>query len=66
MTQTQRILRHLMKGYAVTPLDALHRFQCMRLGARIWELRREGYRIDRQIVRRGKKHWARYELARSA
>jgi hypothetical protein len=64
--QTTRILRHMKKGYAVTPLDALHRFGCFRLGARIWELRRDGYRINKQIVKRNGKHWARYVMARSA
>ena len=66
MSQTQRILRHLKKGRPITPLEALQRFGCFRLGARIWELRRDGHRIERQMVRRNGKHWARYVMARSA
>lgn len=29
----------LLNGERLTPLDALHRFGCFRLGARIWDLR---------------------------
>lgn len=63
MTQTERILVHLKKGRPISPLQALRRFGCLRLGARIWDLRRDGYRIDRKMVRRGKKHWAEYRMA---
>jgi Helix-turn-helix domain len=38
-SQTQRILAYLKKGRAITPLQALAKFQCFRLGARIWDIR---------------------------
>ena len=38
-TQTDRIQRYLEDFGSITPLDALREFGCMRLGARIWELR---------------------------
>ena len=66
MSQTQRILRHLKKGRSISPLQALRMYGSLRLGARIYDLRREGHRIERQMVRRNGKHWARYTLARSA
>jgi len=50
-TQAGRILAHLKTGATLTPLDALHKFGCFRLGARILELRRMGYRIETQYKR---------------
>lgn len=40
-TQTDRIQRYLEDFGSITPLDALREFGCMRLGARIWELRNQ-------------------------
>lgn len=63
-TQAGQILEYLKAGNAITPIDALNKFGCFRLGARIWDLKREGHRIEKEIVRDGDKHWARYMLAR--
>ena len=38
-SQSAQIKAALMAGETLTPLDALRRFGCFRLGARIWELR---------------------------
>jgi Helix-turn-helix domain len=43
--QAQLILEALQAGEAITPLDALNRFSCFRLGARIYDLRKKGYDI---------------------
>ena len=40
-SQTARIKAALLAGEKLTPMDALRRFGCSRLGARIWELRNE-------------------------
>ncbi len=45
MSQSIQILRHLAAGNSITPLEALRRFGCMRLGARIWELKRQRWPI---------------------
>lgn len=60
--QNSLILNMLKKG-PVTPMDALKHAQCMRLGARIWDLRQMGHQIDREWyeTRSGKKV-ARYYL----
>lgn len=50
MTQTTLILDHLKAHHSITPLDALRLYGCMRLGARIWELKRMGHRIRSEIV----------------
>ena len=60
MTQKALILKHLLRGMSLTPLEALNRFGCFRLGARIYDLRREGYTIDRTIDK--KRHFAVYKL----
>lgn len=62
-TQRDRILCYLCTGRPLTPLMALRRFGCMRLGARIWELKREGHRIEAERVRRGGAVVAQYRLA---
>lgn len=38
-SQSAQIKAALLRGETLTPLDALRRFGCFRLGARIWELR---------------------------
>lgn len=40
-SQSAQIKAALLAGETLTPLDALKRFGCFRLGARIWELRNE-------------------------
>jgi hypothetical protein len=45
LSQTDQILAHLEAGNTITPLDALAKFHCFRLAARINELREAGYKI---------------------
>lgn len=71
MTQTQKILRYLNECGSITPLDAMREFSCMRLGARIWDLRRAGYQIDRRMESSKNRYgervsYARYTLKESA
>ena len=49
-TQRQKILEYLQAGGKLTPIDALGLFGCYRLGARVYELKCEGYIIDREMV----------------
>ena len=56
-TQNKRIEAYLMSGRTLTPLDALHEFNCFRLSARIWDLRKRGLDIEsrrRKITSDGK------------
>ena len=64
MTQNKQILLDLMAGKTITPLDALKRYGCFRLGARIWELRRNGHSIKRRFVTKGGKTYAAYSMER--
>lgn len=71
MTQTQKILRYLNECGSITPLDAMREFSCMRLAARIGDLRRAGYQIESKIESRKNSYgervsYARYTLKESA
>lgn len=49
VTQCNQILAHLRHS-PITPLEALSLFGCFRLGARIFDLREQGYDITTEIV----------------
>jgi len=68
-TQCDQILAHLSAGKPITPLQALNEYGCMRLGARIYDLRKTGYTINSQKIevtdRDGKKCFvAEYSMPR--
>lgn len=48
MTQKERIKKYLDDFGSITPLEALRDLGIMRLGARIWELKRDGEPIIRE------------------
>lgn len=50
MTQTERIYEYLKEYGSITALEALRDLGIMRLGARIFELRAEGYPIRSDMV----------------
>lgn len=56
MHQSLEILNHLKDNGSITPLEALQRYGCMRLGARIFELRQKGYSIKTEISESSKKY----------
>lgn len=66
MTQNEQILAALRAG-PLTPLQALDRFGCFRLAARIGELRQSGHDIRKVLIdtREGKRI-ARYWLLKEA
>lgn len=49
-TQLNRILAHLLEHETITPLEALSEYGCYRLGARIADLRKQGYDIETKIT----------------
>jgi len=62
MSQTDRILAHLQRE-PITPLQALRLYGCLRLGARILDLRSKGYAISTDMIEvSGKKRVAKYSL----
>jgi len=60
--QTSSILKSLEKGQKITPLNALEKFGCFRLSARINDLRNEGHHIVTKIVKKDGKRFAQYSL----
>jgi hypothetical protein len=62
-SQHDAILAALKRGSRITPLNALRDYGCMRLAARIDDLRNEGYQIDTRIESANGKRFASYKLA---
>lgn len=62
-TQAAVILDYLSAGKELTALDALERFGCFRLAARIHELRKDGWEIEEKTVTGSNgKRYASYHL----
>lgn len=66
--QKDLILAYIIEHGSITPLEAERHIGCMRLGARIWDLRNDGYNIVSEIVEvetrnGGKARVARYRMA---
>ena len=56
----------LLRGYGITPLQALEKWGCMRLSARIKELRDAGFPIVTEVAKQNGKTFARYRMAKAA
>jgi len=63
-SQNKAILKHLKAGKSLTPLDALLRFGCMRLAARIYYLKQEGHIIKDIRVKFKGSYVKRYSMGR--
>lgn len=68
MSQTKQILHHMERYGSITALEAMQEYGCMRLGARVWDLRQDGHRILREMVEGRNRfgdatRFARYRLA---
>lgn len=64
MTQNKAILDYLEQGHPLTALEALEKFQCLRLASRVDDLKRQGHDILSQKVEHKGKWWAKYFLYR--
>lgn len=62
MTQNEQIKKYLEEGHTLTSIEAIQKFHCARLAARIKDLRREGIPIETITERRNGKSWARYRI----
>lgn len=61
-TQTELIRRHILKHNSITPMEALKHYGCMRLAARIRDLRNEGFSVLSTRVQRNGKTFAKYVM----
>lgn len=63
LSQRQAVLAWLETGRPLTPMQALYEFGCFRLGARVEELRRQGWNVITEMVEVGRrKRVASYRL----
>jgi biotin operon repressor len=60
-TQKELIRRHLIRQ-PISPLEALEKYGCFRLAARIAELREDGLDIETVHTKKNGKHFATYRL----
>lgn len=65
--QEKNILEWLQLGHTLTPLEALQKFGCLRLSARIYDLRDKGHDVitfrEKSVDKNGReKIFARYAL----
>lgn len=49
-TQKEMILRFMQENGSITQMQAAEEFGCWRLGARIWDLKADGYQIQKDTV----------------
>ena len=49
MTDKEQVLSYLKAHGSISPLEALAEFGCYRLGARVFDLRRDGHSIETHI-----------------
>lgn len=49
-SQNKRILEHLLKGRELTAFQALEKFSCLRLAARINDIRNMGFDVKSKMV----------------
>lgn len=49
-SQTDLILEWMLAGHTITPLEALEKFKCFRLGARIADIKARGYLVYSEFV----------------
>lgn len=67
MTQAEKVLQYMKDYGSITPIEAADEFGCMRLAARIADLKEDGVKIKREMVSRKNRYgetvsFARYRL----
>lgn len=65
--QCKKILQYMQDCGSITPVDAIREFSCLRLGARIFDLKKAGYAISTVLETSTNKYgdpvrYARYTL----
>lgn len=66
-SQNTQVLEYLQTGKSLSPLEAMEKLNILRLGARVRDLRLQGFQITTTMEwsRDGLKRWARYSLSLS-
>lgn len=63
MSHEKQIFNHLKSGKSITAIEALSLYGCLRLAARIEEIRNDGFPVQSKIISQNGKRFARYSLA---
>jgi hypothetical protein len=61
--QSLMIMKYLATGKPLTALQALNKFGCFRLAARIHEMRSEGLAINEKAINKNGKRFSQYQIA---
>ena len=61
MTQTEWVLKEGKRKW-ITPLDAYLGCGCLRLAARILDLKRDGHTVSKKMIYKNGKHFAAYKV----
>ena len=63
-TQNEAIIKHLKAGNSITALDALRQFNCLRLAARISDIKQRGYDVQSKWIVKKNKKYKQYSFGR--
>jgi hypothetical protein len=61
--QSLQIMKYLATGKPITAIQALNKFGCFRLAARIHEMRSEGLAINEKTINKNGKRFSQYQIA---
>lgn len=64
-SQNEMVKRHLESGKSLSPLEALESYGIFRLGARCYDLKKQGVPIVTEMVTKNGKRFASYRLEKS-
>lgn len=67
LTQIERIATHLLKGNTLTPIQALRKFDCFRLAAVIYKLKKQladNLTIQTEMIEHNGKRFAQYSVVK--
>lgn len=62
VSQCNSILEYMQDNGSITPMEALEHIGCFRLSARIHNLRKSGWIIETNSIKRNGKRFAKYIL----
>lgn len=69
-TQCSRLIRYMQDCGSITQMEAIQELGIMRLASRISELRKNGYEIEKRMIKGKNRYgesvsWASYSLAKA-
>jgi ribosomal protein S8 len=64
ITKKDKVLDHLKTYGTITPLEAMEKYNSMRLSAIIFDLKKEGHQIETNLKRTKKSNYAVYSMKR--